>query len=699
MIERPAFDPRYDVRVVDGDGVFLVGDAGTRLLHGALYQRLAPLIDGRRTTQAIVEALAADVEAAAVYYALTSLARKGYVVEAVPADEAAATIDEMDIDGLPAVVTGDYLTAALQAYNTASLRSGRAWLLLNPAGPVMWIGPLFRPGITGCWECLAHRLWQHRSVEAYLQARGARTTHRRRMPSPSPVERLAIARTLADIDRSRLEGAVLTRDLSTGREEWHRLVRRPNCPACGEPLRSDRPTDPIVLQPQPARYRADGGHRTVTPEATLERFQHHVSPVTGIVDALARTPLDADGALHVYATGRNVAFRAATLDRLRDGVHTGSSGKGMTDAQARASGLCEAIERYSAVFQGDEPRIRSSYGALGGEAVHPATCLLVSPTQYATRAAWNARSSPANRIPDEFLDDAVGEWTPVWSLTRGVRRYVPTPLCYLGYPTPAGEPRACLATSSGNAAGNTVEEACLQAVLELIERDAVALWWYSRARRPGVALDSFDNPRIAALRRAYDAGHGREMWVLDLTSDFEIPVFAAMARRPDAESEAIVMGFGAHLDPHIALSRALSEMNQGLAGSLARLRSGAAPSPDDRDAAHWERTATLANQSYLAPDAAVAPRRREDYRDASGDDLRDDVTTCQAALERRGLEMLVLDLTRPDVGMPVVKVIVPGLRPYAPRFAAGRLYDVPVRLGWIPAPLTEAQLNPLPMVP
>ena len=49
--------------------------------------------------------------------------------------------------------------------------------------------------------------------------------------------------------------------------------------------------------------------------------------------------------------------------------------------------------------------------------------------------------------------------------------------------------------------------------------------------------------------------------------------------------------------------------------------------------------------------------------------------------------------------MPVVKVIVPGLRPYTPRFAAGRLYDVPVQLGWVPAPLTEQQLNPLPMVP
>jgi ribosomal protein S12 methylthiotransferase accessory factor len=61
------------------------------------------------------------------------------------------------------------------------------------------------------------------------------------------------------------------------------------------------------------------------------------------------------------------------------------------------------------------------------------------------------------------------------------------------------------------------------------------------------------------------------------------------------------------------------------------------------------------------------------------------------------MEMLVLDQTRPDIGMPFVKVLVPGLRHFWPRFAPGRLYEVPVRLGWLPRPLTEEQLNPIPM--
>jgi ribosomal protein S12 methylthiotransferase accessory factor len=61
------------------------------------------------------------------------------------------------------------------------------------------------------------------------------------------------------------------------------------------------------------------------------------------------------------------------------------------------------------------------------------------------------------------------------------------------------------------------------------------------------------------------------------------------------------------------------------------------------------------------------------------------------------MEMLVLDLTRADAGMPVAKVIVPGLRHFWARFAPGRLYDVPVAMGWLERPVPEAELNPTPV--
>ena len=62
------------------------------------------------------------------------------------------------------------------------------------------------------------------------------------------------------------------------------------------------------------------------------------------------------------------------------------------------------------------------------------------------------------------------------------------------------------------------------------------------------------------------------------------------------------------------------------------------------------------------------------------------------------MEFLVLDQTRPDIGMPVVRVIVPGLRHFWERFAPGRLFDVRVEMGWLGHPLADAELNPAPVI-
>ena len=66
---------------------------------------------------------------------------------------------------------------------------------------------------------------------------------------------------------------------------------------------------------------------------------------------------------------------------------------------------------------------------------------------------------------------------------------------------------------------------------------------------------------------------------------------------------------------------------------------------------------------------------------------------CLALAERAGLEVLVQDQTRPDVGMRVCRVIVPGLRHFWRRLGPGRLYDVPVQLGWLAEPRAETELN------
>jgi len=82
-------------------------------------------------------------------------------------------------------------------------------------------------------------------------------------------------------------------------------------------------------------------------------------------------------------------------------------------------------------------------------------------------------------------------------------------------------------------------------------------------------------------------------------------------------------------------------------------------------------------------------------RKFGGLDTREQVMACVKIAEQSGLDFLVLDQTRPDIEVPVVRVIVPGLRHFYRRFAPGRLYDVPVKLGWLDQPRPESELNPI----
>jgi ribosomal protein S12 methylthiotransferase accessory factor len=125
--------------------------------------------------------------------------------------------------------------------------------------------------------------------------------------------------------------------------------------------------------------------------------------------------------------------------------------------------------------------------------------------------------------------------------------------------------------------------------------------------------------------------------------------------------------------------------------------------PDDRtaykirdtEALQWWRTATVANQPYLVPEARTAPMTVASHPRLASEDVREDVWRCAQLAARLGLETYVLDQTRADVGLPVVKVIVPGMRSFWDRRGPGRLYDVPVKLGWLAEPRREDELNPL----
>ena len=334
--------------------------------------------------------------------------------------------------------------------------------------------------------------------------------------------------------------------------------------------------------------------------------------------------------------------------------------------------------------------------AEGDEAIHPNEAQLFSDNQLDNAERINAKGHPYNIVPPRLDPGAEIDWTPVWSLTQRRHRYLPTSMLY-GMSAEQRGPADLIADSNGCAAGNTLEEAILQGFFELVERDAFAIWWYNGLRAPGVDLASFDDEFLAAAEGYYSRCE-REMWMLDVTSDMGIPAFVALSRRPDAETEDIIYGAGAHADARIAAQRTICELNQCLTW-LPRPGGGdGRPMIDDPLVLRWWKTARIADCAWLAPAPDAPLRCASQYPVMESTDTRDDVEQCRASVEAKGMEFLVLDQTRPDIGMPVVRVIVPGMRHCWERFAPGRLYDVPTRMGYRKRPVAEADLNPAPVI-
>ena len=751
LVELPALAPHLAFRLLGDEQVLLVSETFNTLLRGQLLRDLLPLLDGRRSQQDIAAALAVAHAASDVRLAITSLASRGYVVSAdhalapgraaywsalgasprcaeqrLQASPVAITGDEgqlaralgsfgvavgSDEPVLSVFVCADYLDERHDARNRRQLAAGAPWILVRPNGVQPLFGPVFRPTHGGpCWACLAYRLRGHQEVHNFLRNVGGDVSALQpRAAEPAVLEAVCglaaaeIAKWLVFDALAPIHERAITLDAVNLKCEQHPAMRRPQCRACGDEslYRADRPAQRVQLRPSPKRVSNSGGQRTVAPEQTLARYRHLISPVSGVVTWLTRTTDETDPWLHVYWAGNNFALRSHKLSALRRSLRSKSAGKGSTRAQSEASALSEAIERYCGAFHGDEIRCRRRLADFerAGEstAIHPNEVQLFSDRQLDDAARINARGHPYNFVPARLDPDTDIDWTPVWSLTQGRHRYVPTAILY-GMAEEEGGGQLFKADSNGCAAGNTLEEAILQGFFELVERDAFAIWWYNRLRLPEVDLASFGDEYLTSAQ-AYYRRLQREIWVLDATSDLGIPVFVAVSRRVDKQQgEDIIYSAGAHSDPHIAALRAVCELNQCLQWMPGLAQSGAAGTVDDPMSLSWWRTGKLAEHPYLAPAPGAVRRGRSDYPVPETTDTREDVEHCRATVEARGMEFLVLDQTRPDIRMPVARVIVPGLRHFWERFAPGRLFDVPVALGRIDSPLSEAQLNPVPVI-
>nr|WP_202523794.1 TOMM precursor leader peptide-binding protein [Kitasatospora sp. SID7827] len=733
--------------VVVGEGTFLISERGTTRLRGRLLESLAPLLDGTRDLRELVRD-SSDGSAAEIGNLVGSLSSAGLLsfrgsvprqadgraegfweaagldgpatvraladarVRVVGADgtdpgptaafEAAGlrVTDATDAD-LTVVLCRDYLSGALAAVEAERRAAGGAWMLARTGGTEIWTGPFFDPRdeAAACWHCMAHRLRDNRPEDLTVQ-RALALTDPPTCPEASLPSTRALGLHLAAVRAQQwLAGlrepghqSIHTFDLLRPAVARHAVLRDPRCPSCSGPAAAAAhpgPPRPVVLRPVPKASRAGNGHRALTPQQVLDRYGHLVSPVSGLIGRISRAAHCPDGVHSYVAQSALAPVGRSPLRRI-------SGGKGATELDARVSALCEALEHRSGALHGGEPRVRATLRELGDRALHPNTCQLYDERQFADRERWNADHSLYQYVTERFDPDVPVDWSPVWSLTRRREVLLPTALLYYGPHPPGTGARWARADSNGCAAGSSLEDAILQGFLELVERDAVALWWYNRTRHPRVDLAALGDPWLdqapATHRRL-----GRRLWALDLTADLGVPVVVAVSARTGGGPQQLSFGFGAHFDLVTAARRAVAECEQLLPAAAAAGRGRTDGVLADPVARAWFGGATTEAHPYLLPDPAAAPSGPGRWPWPASSCLKQDVETAERLVAAHGMELLVLEQTRPEIGLPVVRVLVPGLRHFWARFAPGRLFDVPVRLGRLAEPTPYERLNPVPL--
>ncbi|MEV6602171.1 YcaO-like family protein [Actinoplanes sp. NPDC051346] len=363
-----------------------------------------------------------------------------------------------------------------------------------------------------------------------------------------------------------------------------------------------------------AKLRLPGTARARTPAATLEMARRAADQV-GITRVADITRLDVIG-IPTYQAIRPLSRTLAV-----------SQGKGVTPELAMVSAMMESIETWH-VEQPLPP--------------------VVTGTPRELDLAYDLAALPLT-APQLLHDELPLTWLPARSLADGVATLVPRDAVRLSLeqPTDWCAP-AFLASTNGLASGNTVVEATLHALYEVIERDAVtAATGSDRGVRvdPRTLRSAVIDDLCAMIERA-----GVVLETRLLPSPTGLPCFLAWVACDDYP--AAMYGFGCHLSAETALSRAITEATQTRLAYIAGARDDLREGIDDSGARR-------------RPEPAGEPA---DINDLLGvrvdhDSLLDDLDyVVERATAAFGHSPVVADLTRAEIGVPVVKVVAPGSR-------------------------------------
>jgi YcaO-like protein with predicted kinase domain len=414
-------------------------------------------------------------------------------------------------------------------------------------------------------------------------------------------------------------------------------VRGNSFAAACEPMGHSRSGAPALLlsevqHPAAKSYYA-GTHRLIPPGETVKRILR-LARVMGITRVANVTGLDSIGVPVVMVCRPNSRSIAV------------SQGKGLTLAAAKASGLMEAVEGYHAE-RITLPLKLASYEELRYTHNVAEVSLLPQPE--------NGLFDP--NAPLLFIEG--------YDLLQNEGVWLPYELVHLNYTLPLPPGTGCfVASSNGLASGNHVLEAISHGICEVVERDATNLWHLkgeAGLEESPINLESVDDSDCRAVLEKFRRAEV-EVAVWETTSDIGIPAFACLITDRVASRLRPLppaAGFGCHPSRCIALLRALTEAAQARLTYISGSR-------DDlgRDAYEHSLSPGAARQDRALVEARGAMRKFRDGPNFESKTLNEDVGWELARLRSAGVERVIfVDLIKQEFGVPVVRMVIPGLEP------------------------------------
>ncbi|MFA6411856.1 MAG: YcaO-like family protein [Syntrophales bacterium] len=382
----------------------------------------------------------------------------------------------------------------------------------------------------------------------------------------------------------------------------------------------------IILKKCPKVYILET-HRSKTPDSTLQ-FIERIKETVGMMSFRNATEVD------------RIGIQVFTCDRIRpDGSKTSHTGKGVSPIQAQVSITMEAIERYCSEFREEylDKLVRGSYNQLKSKfnVLDPRSMILSGLNDY--NHDWEIN------------------WT--WGYDLSKEEDILVPACAVYHPFHEDKELMMSTHTNGIAAGNTMEEAVIHGLAEVIERDAWSIAQYTQHFHDAIFIeDDRENDFIIGIFEKFEKA-GIEIVAKDLTTDVGIPVVAAFSRDLQHGTMETIDGLGSHLDPKVATVRALLEIattralfiqKYGLEGMC-------------ETAPLYLRQGEDENPRFYAYNQKGIKELEVGY----STDIYDDIQSMIAKLRARGLERVIaVNLTRSDVDIPTVRMIVPGMETY-----------------------------------